>query len=285
MYRLPMTITLCMVCNFCFASPPGGPPRLPKANAEAERKLKEAYACYVQGWYERAIDIANEVYSKYGDVQAKWFPSWMKRVVKGKMPNPYDKGEVLGRTLEGQFLFTMTIKGAFPSYLLARSYAALGEKEQALFWSKKLIELGYSLDVPLGPHPSLPRIGIRPKVWRPLPLRYLEEDYFILVPLDDACKVLGLGCFITPNPKIGGGKSIRVTKPDLPDIVYRLFLGHPLAERLEKGKGQTETLAYAPFEEDGKLWVPFYWLAKQAGIRGWEVRNGKIYVAPKQGTR
>ncbi|MFA0732721.1 MAG: hypothetical protein BKPUNTRY_002283, partial [Candidatus Fervidibacter sp.] len=47
------------------------------------------------------------------------------------------------------------------------------------------------------------------------------------------------------------------------------------------GRGHTETLAYAPYEEGGVVWVPFYWLAKQAGIKGWEVRNGKIYVAPR----
>ena len=119
------------------------------------------------------------------------------------------------------------------------------------------------------------------EVWRPLPLKFREEDYFILVPLDEACKVLGLGCSIQPNPKMAGGKGIRVTKPDAPNIVYRLFLGRPLVERLEGGRGRTETLAYAPYEENGIVWVPFYWLAKQAGIRGWEVRNGKIYVAPK----
>jgi hypothetical protein len=119
------------------------------------------------------------------------------------------------------------------------------------------------------------------ETWRPLPLPFREEDYFILVPLDQACKILGLSCTITTNPKMAGGKGIRIVKPDAPNIVYRLFLGRPMVERLENGKGQTETLAYAPYEEDGVVWVPFYWLAKQAGIRWWEVRNGKIYIAPK----
>ncbi len=102
---------------------------------------------------------------------------------------------------------------------------------------------------------------------RPLPLKFREGDYFILVPLDEACKALGLGCSIAPNLKMAGGKAIRVTKPDAPNIVYRLFLGRPVVERLESGRGHTETIAYAPFEEEGKVWVPFYWLAKQAGIR------------------
>jgi hypothetical protein len=29
---------------------------------------------------------------------------------------------------------------------------------------------------------------------------------------------------------------------------------------------------------------PFYWLAQQAGIKWWEVRNGKIYVALREGS-
>ena len=284
MYRLATIIVLCVVGSFCFASPAGGPPKLPRANAEAEKKLKEAYACYVQGWYERAIALANEVYEKYGDVEAKWFPSWVQRAAKEKPPNPYDKGEVLARTFEGRFLYTMAIKKVFPSYILALCYARTGDKEKALLWDKRLLELGFSLDgvhaMHLRQH-SLPRLGPRPKTWHPLPLRFREEDYFILVPLDEACKVLGLGCSIAPNPKMAGGKAIRVTKPNAPNLVYRLFLGHPVVERLESGRGHTETIAYAPFEEEGKVWVPFYWLAKQAGIRWWEVRNGKIYVAPK----
>ncbi len=50
---------------------------------------------------------------------------------------------------------------------------------------------------------------------------------------------------------------------------------------LENGKGQTQGFAYVPFEENGKVWVPFYWLAKQAGIQWWEVRDRKIYIAPR----
>lgn len=43
--------------DFAKASPPGG--RIyPRANEEATEKLKEAYAAYYQGWYERAIELA-----------------------------------------------------------------------------------------------------------------------------------------------------------------------------------------------------------------------------------
>jgi hypothetical protein len=272
MYRLLTIFTLVVMGSSCLASPPGGPPKLPRANAEAEQKLKEAYACYVQGWYERAIALANEVYEKYGDVQAKWFPSWVQRVMKKRIPNPYEKGEVLKETLEGPFLFTMAIKSVFPSYLLARSYAAMGDKEKALLWEKRIIELGFSPNFTLGPSPSPPRKGIRPRIWQPLPLPFREEDYFILVPLDQACKVLGIAHRLDVSPKT---KRVRY-----------VFLGekgklYPGLTQAKDLSGRQDFLAYAPYEEDRVVWVPFYWLAKQAGIRWWEVRDGKIYVAPK----
>ncbi len=287
-----LVATLVLSPTFAFSSPPGGPPPLPKANVEAMEKLKEAYAAYVQGQYQRAIRLALEVYQKYGDVQAKWFPSWVRRFVKESLPDPYDKEQVLSRTIGSfethrPFLYTMAIRNTFPSYLLAFSYAELGNLEETAKWAETLRKLGreqeammvlsrYSHYRRLGLHqPTPPR-----ETWRPLPLRFREEDYFVLVPLDDACKVLGLSCSIAPNPKMAGGKGIRISKPDMPNVALRLFLGRPLVERLENGRGRTETLAYAPYEEDGEVWVPFYWLAKQVGIRWWEVRNGKIYVAP-----
>ena len=61
---LMTTLSLAMVT----ASPPGGFRKpLPRANKEAEEKLKAAYAAYVQGHYRRAIKLALEVYQKYGD--------------------------------------------------------------------------------------------------------------------------------------------------------------------------------------------------------------------------
>ncbi|MCC6036800.1 MAG: hypothetical protein LM632_01145 [Armatimonadetes bacterium] len=273
MYRLLTIFTLVVMGSSYLASPPGGPPKLPRANAEAEQKLKEAYACYVQGWYERAIALANEVYEKYGDVQAKWFPSWVQRVMKKRIPNPYEKGEVLKETLEGPFLFTMAIKSVFPSYLLARSYAAMGDKEKALLWKERIIELGFSPDFTLGPSPSPPRKGIRPRIWQPLPLPFREEDYFILVPLDQACKVLGIPFRYKVNPKTGKRTGAQIGEKGLISL-----MGRPFARNI---KGEIDDMAYAPYEEGGVVWVPFYWLAKQAGIRWWEVRDGKIYVAPK----
>ncbi|MFA0759645.1 MAG: hypothetical protein NOOUEUKL_002326, partial [Candidatus Fervidibacter sp.] len=109
--------------------------------------------------------------------------------------------------------------------------------------------------------------------WRPLPLKFREEDYFILVPLDEACKVLGILHRLDISPKT---KRVRY-----------VFLGekgklYPGLTQARDLSGRQDFLAYAPYEENGVVWVPFYWLAKQAGIVAWEVRNGKIYVAPKQ---
>ena len=275
-----ITTIVFALSSFCLSSPPGGYPRPPRANAEAEEKLKEAYAAYVQGQYQKAIRLSLEVYEKYGDVEAKWFPSWVRRVVKGHLPDPYNKNEVLGRTIESGFLFTMAIRSTFPSYLLARCYNALGDDKETARWAAELrkwvygdeIMLVFSLPYPSGyVKPSAPR-----NTWRPLPLKFREEDYFILVPLDQACKVLGLSHRLDISPKT---KRVRY-----------VFLGekgklYPGLTQARDLSGRQNFLAYAPYEESGVVWVPFYWLAKQAGIRGWEVRNGKIYVAPKQGTK
>ncbi|MCX7969493.1 MAG: copper amine oxidase N-terminal domain-containing protein [Armatimonadetes bacterium] len=256
--------------SFCYASPPGG--RIyPKANEEATEKLKEAYAAYHQGWYDRAIELAMEVYRKYGDVHARWWPTWTKKLMKNNLPDPHDRGAILGATIEGKAPLTMMVTGVTTVWLLSLAYLKAGRYEELAkaSWGDPMLKGIASLHLKRGDRP----LKMPPKsTWRPLPLRFREEDYFILVPLDEACKVLGLGCRLDISPKT---KRVRYA-----------FIG-------EKGKllpgltqardinGEREDLAYAPFEEDGKVWVPFYWLAKQAGIRGWEVRNGKIYVAPK----
>jgi hypothetical protein len=269
--------------SFTLASPPGGS-IYPKANEEATERLKEAYAAYYQGWYDRAISLAMDVYRKYGDVHACWWPTWAKKLMKGKLPDPYDRGAILKMTVEGRAPLTMILSGTTTVPLLSYAYLEAGRYQELMKapWGDPILQGIASLRLRQGKFPPQPP----PKnTWRPLPLKFREEDYFILVPLDEACKILGLPCTITTNPKMAGGKGIRIVKPDAPNIVYRLFLGRPMVERLENGKGQTETLAYAPYEENGVVWVPFYWLAKQAGIRWWEVRDGKIYVAPKQGTK
>jgi hypothetical protein len=264
-----------------FSSPPGGRRlSLPKANREATERLKEAYAAYVQGQYQRAIHLALGVYERWGDVEARWYPQWVLRLGGKELPDPHDRGAVLGATIGGKspFPLTMAVKSTFPSYLLARCYAALKDTKGFVQWAKRLRELGFEQDditrTYLLPHPSGEKPSVMPpkEAWRPLPLKFREEDYFILVPLDQACKVLGIAHRLDVSPKT---KRVRY-----------VFLGekgklYPGLTQAKDLSGRQDSLAYAPYEEDGVVWVPFYWLAKQAGIRWWEVRNDKIYVAPK----
>lgn len=274
-YRLVNALLFSGICiTFCFASPPGGSQvSLHRANAEAEEKLKAAYAAFEQGQYQQAINIAFSVWQRYGDVRACWYPKWVLRYLKKEhLPDPYDQMAVVSETIRSSFLYTKIRKSTFPSYLLAKAYAKLGDYEQVKRWVKQLGKLGYDeYQVML----LLPRKEEQPppkNTWRPLNLRFRMEDYFVLVPLDEACKVLGLSHRLEISPKT---KKVRYA---FVGEKGKLYPGHVIARDI---KGETDFLAYAPYEEGGVVWVPFYWLAKQAGIKGWEVRDGKIYVAPR----
>jgi len=283
------TMMTLMLWRSGLTSPPADPSKwrpVPKASPQAAEKLKRAFAAYSQGHYDQAIQLALDVYQQEGNVRARWWQLWVSRYVgKEGLPDPYDFDAVRKMWVEGKGHLATGARGARPVWILALAYMEIGDYEEAMKWAKMIGgQILYDAQWLYSRHGGKVKKLDQPSprnTWRPLPLKFREEDYFILVPLDQACKVLGLGCSIQPNPKMAGGKGIRVTKPNEPNVVYRLFLGRPLIERLEGGKGRTETLAYAPYEENGVVWVPFYWLAKQAGIRGWEVRNGKIYVAPK----
>lgn len=113
----------------CSASPPGDfRIRLPKANAEAEERLKAAYAAFEQGKYQQAINLAYSVWQKYGDVEACWYPKWVFRSVrKEDLTNPYDHMAVVKETIRTSVLYTKLRKRAFPSFLLAEAYAKLGD--------------------------------------------------------------------------------------------------------------------------------------------------------------
>jgi hypothetical protein len=261
--------------DFAKASPPGG--RIyPRANEEATEKLKEGYAAYHQGWYELAIELAVEVYQKYGDVHARWWPSWVKRFYRGNLPDPYDYGAIVGATIEGRAPMTMMVAGVTVGGLLEYSYLGLGYHGV----------YGKGTHVPslLKSVEAAKKRGYRPpqlplkSTWRPLPLKFREEDFFILVPIEEACKVLGLPYRLQFDQKakkpIGAyvGEYVEKKRPLL--VIQEILR-----------RGGANMMAYPAYEEDGIIWVPFYWLAKQAGIRWWEVRDGKIYVAPKQGTK
>ena len=271
--------------SMALSSPPGGRfLSLPRADREATERLKEAYAAYVQGQYQRAIHLALGVYERFGDVEARWYPQWVLRLGGKDLPDPYDRGAVLGATIEGKFPFplTMAVKSTFPSYLLARCYAALKDTKGFVQWAKRLRGLGFEQDditrTYLLPHPSGEKLSVMPpkEAWRPLPLKFREEDYFILVPVDEGCKVLGLLYRLQVDQKTK--KPIGVYVGEYVEKKRPLLV---IQEVSRRGGVITSPV----YEESGVVWVPFYWLAKLAGISWWEVRNGKIYVAPKHGTR
>jgi len=253
--------------NLCHASPPGG--RIyPKANEEATEKLKEAYAAYHQGWYDKAIELAMEVYRKYGDVHARWWPAWVKRLMKGNLPDPHNHGAILGVTIEGKAPLTMMVNGVTTVWLLSRAYLEAGRYEELMKapWGDPMLKGIASLHLKRGDR--LPQPPSK-NTWRPLPLRFREEDYFILVPLDEACKVLGLSLKYVTDAKTGKKIGAHIGGKKKP-----LLFNKP-----------STTLPFVAYEEQGIVWIAFYWLAKEAGVRWWEVRNGKIYIAPNQGTK
>jgi hypothetical protein len=294
-----MTRRLCITCwaagvltLMALASPPMRFDRLPPvAPKEAAEKLKQAYALLEQGLSaELAYRLAYEVYQKHGIVRAAWFPSWLYRQAKKPLPDPNDRLAVIGSVVEGGhgLPLSMLRRGATSIGLLFRASCVLGNYEEIVKWGEMLIQAGnesYSilktvesarLALAQGIKQYPYRRSSNRHTWRPLPLKFREEDYFILVPLDQACKVLGIAHRLDVSPKT---KRVRY-----------VFLGekgklYPGLTQAKDLSGRQDFLAYAPYEEGGVVWVPFYWLAKQAGIRWWEVRDGKIYVAPKQGTK
>ncbi len=240
---------------------------IPKAPEEAIEPLKQAYAAWKQGHCEQAIQIAKAIYERYGEVYAVWWPTWARRIY-GQLPDPEDVESVAERGL------SLVLKGTTPGQILGFACYEAGRYEEAMAWGKAIGSWGIRWLAEQGMKRQGKVIVVPPKnTWRPLPLKFREEDYFILVPLDEACKVLGILHRLDISPKT---KRVRY-----------IFLGekgklYPGLTQARDLSGRQDFLAYAPYEENGVVWVPFYWLAKQAGIVGWEVRNGKIYVAPKQ---
>jgi tetratricopeptide (TPR) repeat protein len=270
-----------------------------KASPEITESLKKAYAHYCQGQYEQALALALPLYQKDPDIWVAWFPTWVYRVAKGPVPNPYHKSTIMRMTIESHergrpFNLSAYCKTANAAHLTARAYSALGRYQEALpiyeEIRRKVGNAPASMPDDVGMCRRLIAQGHRPpqppakSTWKPLTLRFQEEDYFVLVPVDEASQLFGMSSSVVSNPKVVGGKGIRVTAPGQPNVVWRFFIGRPIVERLENGKGNSEGLFYATVEKEGKVWVPFYWLARKAGVKWWEVRNGKIYVAPREGS-
>jgi hypothetical protein len=266
-------------------------PPLPKQPKEVEEQVKRAYALFEQGQYEAALSVALKVHQQHGNVMVCWYPRWVLQYAKGNLPDPYDKGSILRATVEGSGLpipANMAVRAKSVRVLIAQIYEEIGDYKEAIKWYERVgPKLG---EKTVGPGIHVSHMGIircmqklnqgyRPpqpppkNTWRPLPLKFREEDYFILVPLDEACKVLGLSFRYKVNPKTGKRTGAQIGEKGLISL-----MGRPFARNI---KGEIDDMAYAPYEEGGVVWVPFYWLAKQAGIRWWEVRDGKIYVAPK----
>ena len=275
-----VTMITLMVGSLGLTSPPADPSKqrpVPKASSQAAEKLKRAFAAYSQGHYDQAIQLALDVYQQEGNVRARWWQSWVFRYAgKEGLPNPYNFDAIRKMWVEGKGNLAIGVRGARPVWILTLAYMEIGDYEEAVKWAKLIGgQILYDAQWLYNQHGGKVKQLDQPppkNTWRPLPLKFREEDYFILVPLDQACKVLGIAHRLDVSPKT---KRVRY-----------VFLGekgklYPGLTQAKDLSGRQDFLAYAPYEEGGVVWVPFYWLAKQAGIRWWEVRDGKIYVAPK----
>lgn len=260
---------------------------------EAIGKIKQAYAALKQGNPEQARDLAEEVFQKYGDVQLAWFPSWLLRQVK-HLPDPYLPSRDLGKITIGgaQVPLTNLRCVTSPVRILFEANWELSRFDEIVRWGKMLMQSGErSRDVLRRVEYAevqlrqgwVYRIIPKPLLenWRPLKLQFRLEDHFVVVPLDEASKLLGFTLKISPNSKFVGGKVISLSRTEEPVGAWILLLAHPFAYRVEDGQQKAEALAYMPFEEKDKIWVPFYWLAEKAGLKGWELRGKSIYTSPR----
>ncbi len=282
-----IVLTKAAVTAWLAAQP--APRYAPFVPPEAAEQLKRAYAAFHQGNAEVAYDLATQVFDRYGDVLVAWFPAWLKRQVSKPLPNPYEPN-----------LGTVTLKGvSVPLSQLRLSTSAvrllfevsceLERFDEIARWGGLLIQSGEKSPEVLRrveyariqlSQGWVYRIRAKPprERFRPLSLPFRQEDHFVMVPLSEACRALGLQWTTKPNPKGVGGKVWFVSRGDEP--LWALLIAHPFAYRLERGgeKQVPQRLAYPPYEEKGKVWVPFYWLAKRAGIIAWETRDKRIFA-------
>jgi tetratricopeptide (TPR) repeat protein len=167
-----------------------------KATPEITAQLKKAYAYSCQGQHEQTLAAVLPIYQKDPRVWIAWFPTWVYRVGKGTVPNPYDKSAAIRMTFKsyeaGQpFNLSAYRKVASVAELTARAYFSLGRYEEAL----KIYEQYESLRGPIEVASRadtcrrLMAEGYRPpqpsakSTWKSLTVRFKEEDYFVMVSL------------------------------------------------------------------------------------------------------
>ncbi len=256
---------------------------------DAELKMREAYAAFHQGQHQRAWELARQVYERYGNLVVAWYPSWLRRQVRRPLPSPY--GLELGTVSLGgtQVRLDQLRLRTFPVRLLFDASWEMARFDEIVRWGSLLVQGGekspevvHRLEYArlqlaqgwvyriLAPPPK--------ENWRRLPLSFRTEDFFVMVAVDEAAKVLDFAYTEQPYPKGVGGKVILLSQPG--DQRWALLIAHPFAYLVQGEQHRPERLAYPPFVERGKVWVPFYWLAAKAGILRWEVR-GKHIFAPR----
>ncbi len=256
---------------------------------DAELKMQEAYAAFHQGQHQRAWELARQVYERYGNLVVAWYPSWLRRQVRRPLPDPY--GLELGTASLGgtKVRLDQLRLRTFPVRLLFDASWKMARFDEIARWGSLLVQGGEKspevlrrleyarLQLAQG---WVYRVLASPpkENWRRLPPSFRTEDFFVMVAVDEAAKVLDFAYTEQPYPKGVSGKVILLSQNR--DQRWALLIAHPFAYPAQGEQNRPELLAYPPFEEKGKVWVPFYWLAAKAGIPRWEVR-GKHIFAPR----
>lgn len=286
-----VVLVVAVQINFSIAQI-GQPKFVPLVPPYALSKLKRAYAALKQGEPEKAHDLASEVFQKYGDIQVAWYPSWLVRQVKGKLPDPYSPTRDLGKVkIQNAQVPLANLRHATSAVrILFEANWQMVRFDEIVRWGRMLMQAGERSEEVLR-RVEYAEIQLRqgwvyrvvPKPvranWRALPLRFRIEDFFVLVPLDEASRVLDFNVKVLTNSKFPTGKAIFLSFNVEPSGAWVLSPAYPFAHRVEESRQRVEAIAYAPFEEDRKVWVPFYWLAAKSGLRGWELRGKRIYAS------
>jgi len=292
---LPIVAGLTIFLLALMSETKGQVPRvIPLVPPDAADKIKHAYAALNQGDPSMARQLALEVYERYSDLLVAWYPAWLVRQVKKPLPDPYALAKELGKVSLGGVQVSLSHLRLSTSVvrLLFDASWELSRFDEITRWGEMLLQAGEKSPevlrrieyarVQLAQGWVYRIIAKPPRTnWRPLPLRFRLEDHFVVVPLEEASKLLRFRLQTRSDPKVVGKKVFLLARKEEPIGAWILLLAHPFAYRVEGNRQQPERLAYLLFEEKGKVWVPFYWLAEKAGIMEWELRGNKIYVSPR----